>query len=214
MNQTIISTDRERAIYSKYEKQYKDSKYISPSFVRVEKKIQNGVQTYDFGVTKDANSDSVTERKIDRKDLFVISHMGLFLMARLTTNVGIEVLQTYPNIYVFPDETTNFYGAHLEVFYNGLLSVKVGQTTFIEAMDTRQFRSVEDIQQSSASTKSSAKSGSGLVELTPQIILDGNQKNEIQVKAPVSAAAKVANTNANTDNYLVFFARGFLLTQK
>lgn len=210
-----ISLDRARTIYesAKRNPAYAN-KILAPSFVRIEAKILNGRTKYEFPFTRDTNSDTVTERKIDRKDLFLMTHMGLFLMKRDSTKLGGEVLQTYPNIIVFPNDSTNFLGADLEVFYNGAISVKVGQTVYIEGLDTRQFRSVEENIQSSTIDKSAERSNSGLIELTPQLTLDGNQKNEIVLEAPVSGSAKVENTVANMSNYLVLFGRGFLITSK
>lgn len=210
----IISPDRMRSIFSSLAKYRKDGYITSPGYIRVEKAIVNGQTVYTFPVTKDQNSDTVTEEKLDRNDKFMVSHMGLFLMKRLSTKTGGEVLQTYPNIQEFADNSSTFLGADLEVFYNGKISIKVGQTVFVEKMDSRRFRSVEDVQQSSASTKSSAKENSGFVELTPQILLDGDQKNDITLSAPVHSTALVANTVASTTNYLVWMARGFLITRK
>jgi hypothetical protein len=213
-NQVVISPDRSRSIYSGLEKWRKEGYIVSPGFVRVEQAIVNGKTVYTFPVTKDANSDTVTEEKLDRNDKFHVSHMGLFLMKRLSTKTGIEVLQAYPNILEFADVSSTFLGADLEVFYNGKLAVKVGQTVWIEKMDTRRFRSVEEVQQAAASTKSSAKEHSGFIELTPQILLDGNEKNEIKIEAPVHSSALVAHTTASTSNYLVMMFRGFLITRK
>jgi len=210
----VISPDRMRSIFSGLTKYRNEGFITSPGFIRVEQAISNGKAVYAFPVTKDQNSDTVTERKLDRNDKFMVTHMGLFLMKRLSTKTGIEVLQTYPNILEFADVSSTFLGADLETFYNGNIGIKVGQTVYIEAMDTRKFRSVEDVQQSAATNKSSARENSGFIELTPQILLDGDQKNDISLTAPVHSSALVAHTTASTTNYLVWMARGFLITRK
>lgn len=209
----VISPDRMRSIFTNL-KSFRDQGFITvPGFFRVESLIKNGQSKYSFPIQKDSNSDQLTESKLDRNDKFMLTHLGLFLMKRLTTKPGIEVLQTYPNIQEFADDSTNFLGADLEAFYNGHMSLKVGQTTFIERLDTRRFRAIEDTQQSSASTKSSARENSGFIEMTPQVMLEVDQKIEIAVEAP-TAFAKVQNTVANTNNYLVLVGRGFLITRK
>lgn len=211
---TVISLDRKRSIYSFLNAKYGKTKMITESFLRIEKSIANGTTNYDFSITKDTNSDTVTERKLDRKDMFHITHIGVFLMKRNSTKLGIEVLQTYPNPIVFPDDSTNFLGADLECFYNGSIQIKVGQTVYLEALDTRRFRAVEENIESSTITKSSAREYTGICELTPQLTLNGDQKTDVILTAPVASGAKVANTVANMTNYVVLFIRGFLITNK
>lgn len=210
----VISPDRMRSIFSKMTEYTESGHIVSQGYIRVEVPIANGKTVYTFPVTKDQNSDTVTEEKLDRNDLFKVTHMGLFLMKRLSTKTGGEVLQTYPNIQEFADDSSTFLGADLEVFYNGKISVTVGQVKYLEKLDTRRFRWIGEIQQSSATTKSSAREESGLIEVTPQILLDGNQKNEIRLEAPVHSSALVAHSATNTTNYLVWVARGFLITKK
>lgn len=210
--QNVISLDRKRSIFSYLEKKFKNN-LITEGFLRIEKAIVNGQQTYSFAVTKDSNSDTVTERKLDRKDSFHVTHVGMFIMKRLSTKTGGEVLQSYPNPTVFADDSSNFLGADLEVFYNGSVQIKVGQTVYVEALDTRRFRWIGNAIESATILKSSQEENTGLVELTPQITLDGDKKTEITLAAPVHSSAKVANTVSNTTNYLVLYLRGFLITK-
>lgn len=234
----IVSPERERAIFSNLNKKYAGM-IISPGKLRIEQAIVNGKSTYTFPVTKDANSDTVTEEKLDRNDSFMVTDMGLFLMKRLSTKTGGEVLQTYPNPVAIPDDSTNFLAADLEVFYNGKLSMKEGQTVFIERFPTERFRVVPDAQQASGAFYAINASGAeatssvlaaaskqlmiansgrtkdaGMIPLTPQILLNGDKKNEITVTAPVHSTAKIANTVSNTTNYLVLLLYGFQITKK
>ena len=213
----VISTDRNHEIFSRLASKFKlmdPSLIVTPGYLRIEQPIVNGKPRYTFPVTKDSNSDTVTEVKLDRNDRFVATHVGMFLMARLSTLLGVEVLQTYPNPTAIPDDSTNFYCAHLECFYNGYMGIQYGQTLYIEKMDTRRFRSVEEQIQSGSITKSSAREYSGFVQLTPQFELAGDGKTTIYLEAPVSGSAKVANTVANTTNYLVLMFRGYLVTKR
>jgi hypothetical protein len=209
----VISPDRMRSVHGGIKKQF-PGMLVSPSTLRIEVPVVNGKGKYDFPVTRDQNSDQITEIKLDRNDKFVVTHIGLMLMKRLSTKTGAEVLQTYPNIQEFADVSSTFAGADLEVFYNGHFQIKVGQKVFVEKLDSRRFRAIEDVQQSSSTTKSSARENSGLVELTPQVVLDGDAKNEITLQAPVHSSHLVAHTTASTTNYLVLFCRGFLITKQ
>lgn len=212
----LMNGNRDAAIFAVLKRRFADQPgvIITPGYIRIEQAISNGKPRYQFSVTKDSNADTVTEVKLDRNDQFIATHTGLFLMKRLSTKTGGEVLQTYPNPTAIADDSTNFLCADLEAFYNGHLSVQVGQTIFIEKMDLRRFRSVEQNIESSSITKSSAGEFSGFSELTPQIELDGNGKSIIAIEAPIHSTAKVANTVSNTTNYLVLMFRGFLVTRR
>jgi hypothetical protein len=213
---SAMTNDRQREILRSTSDKYPKTEgwIVTPGFLRIEQAISNGKPVYKFSCQKDSNSDSVTEVKLDRNDKFKVSHIGLFLMKRLSTLTGIEVLQTYPNPTAIPDDSTNFLSAHLESFYNGSISIQVGQTVYIEKMDTRRFRCIEENVESASITKSSGRENSGFVELTPQFELDGDGKTIISLEAPVHASAKVANTVTNTTNYLVLMVRGFLITKR
>lgn len=210
----VVSTpDRSRAIFDRLKRENPGT-LVQPSFIRVEQVIKNGRPVLDFSVVKDNNSDSVTERKIDRNDKFVVTHLGFFLAKRVAGLEGVEVLHTYPNLVEFADDAQNFIGAHLESIYQGALALSVGQTKYLESLDMLRFRHVPDTQKSAAANHSSFSLDAGLIELTPQILLDGSQKNSLTVTCPFPAGAKVQNTTADTSNLLVLFARGFLLTKR
>ena len=227
--QVVVSTDRHKGIFQKAQQEYaKDGKIVVPGYLRIEQKIVNGKTKYDFAITRDSNSDSPTELKLDRNDLFKVTDVGLFLMRRDSTLIGHEVLQTYANYIAFPPVGSpfTFNPTHLESFYNGKLSLVVGQTKWIEGLDTRRFRYV-GAQQESLTTdgntpptiinfiqQSSGDEKSGFIEMTPQITLDGNQKNQLSIEAPIASGHIVANTAANTNNYLVVVFRGLLITNR
>lgn len=213
----VISPDRKRSIYTQVlanKNINAENSIVSEGFIRVETRLKNGSGIYDFSIVRDSNSDSITERKIDRNDKFLVTEIAFFLMCRDETKKGVEVLQTYPNPVVFlkADKTTFF--KDLECVYNGKLSVKVGQTNFIEGMDLLRFRHVPQVQQSATNANSESSAKMGFFETTPQILLSGDQKTEIRIEAPVDSSAVIANDNASTNNYIVMMCRGFLVSNK
>lgn len=209
----VVSTpDRNRAIFDRLKKEHVGA-LVQPSFIRVEQVIKNGRPVIDFSVVKDNNSDSVTERKLDRTDKFVITHLGVFLAKRVVGQEGIEVLHTFPNVIEFAAGAA-FDAKFLEAIYQGNLSVGVGQTKYLEALDLLRFRHVPETQKSAATNHSSFNIDEALVEFTPQILLDGSQKNSLTVQYPLPANAIVQNDNANTNNLLVLFARGYLIAKR
>lgn len=208
-----VSTDMHRAIFDKIKEKHKDHSVV-PGFLRLEQKIQNGQQVYTFPLTVDTSA-TITEVRLNRNDKFHVVHVGLFLMARLSTKIGVEVLQTYPNQDVFANYSSTFIGTDLEAFYNGYISYRIGQVVEIDKLDTRQFRVVSYQQQQAANNhilNSSSNDKDGYCMITPQITLDGDKNTAITLSAPIPSSALVANTNANTDNYLVMMMKGFLIT--
>ncbi len=225
-----ISTDRERAIFNRLAAAEREkNKIVTPGFIRVEKLLQNGNPKMDFQVLRDTNSDSITEQKLDRNDKFLATHLGLFLMLRDPSITGAEVLQTYPNAEVFDamdgDDPTLYLrdARHLETIYNGKLSITVGQTKYVEALDTRRFRNVPTSQQITIEDatpvviskigNSEQSEKTGFIDLTPQITFDGDQKNLITLEAPISGSHKIQSSTAPLA-YVVLVMRGFLITNR
>lgn len=226
--QVILPTgDRSRDIFAQL-KANNPTKLVQPSFFRSEVVLKNGKAVYDFSVVKDTNSDSVTERKLDRTDKFVISHMGLFFAQRLDGRAGSEAM--YPNTdnlvgssvpkgLIEPDgnNIATMRPADCNAIYNGALSITVGQTKFFEGIDLFGFRAeASDIGYTEKK---------GMIELTPQILLDGSVKNSIQITAPITQdlliEGRAIETHLTmgqwgtlTDIVLVLFCRGYLLTNK
>lgn len=224
-----ISSDRDRSIYNRISEEAKKQNMItSPGFLRVEQRIVNGRTKYEFVLQRDTNSDSITEQKLDRNDKFVMSRLGIFLMRRSTLLYGNEVLQTYPNPIVFPTEVgNNFVTQHMEAFYNGKMSFTVGQTKWIEALDTRRFRHVPATQEAlvtntdgatvtivSRNDNSESYENSGMIDLTPQITINGDAKTVVAIDVPIMADHKVKTGLQYHDDFIVLIGRGFLQTNK
>lgn len=217
----VASNDRQRHIFENLKSKMSDlgDVIVSEGFLRFETKIVNGRNVFQFKLKK-GNDDNITERRIDDNDGFLITHLGFFLMKRLETNPGIEVLQTYPNSEIFKDvageaegDAPLFIGSHLEAIYNGALTVKVGQTVYIDGLDLHRFRAVPQTQGGDKAI-AQVNSKDGFHEVTPQILINGSQSTEITVQAPVNGSMKIAHTAESTNNYVVLVARGFLVKNK
>ncbi|MEI6122279.1 MAG: hypothetical protein WCQ95_01490 [Bacteroidota bacterium] len=211
-------TERERGVFSAAESKFKEMGLMAtPGYIRVERKLITGQSKYVFKVTRDSNADSFTEQKLERNDQFMASQICLFLMKRVDSTLGAEILCTYPDVTIF---TTTGNPAGLESVYNGKLSVTIGQTKWIEALDTRRFRKVptRQAQPAIASIQSvfipETNDNDGFFKLTPQITIDGDQKNEIAVEIPANASIVTSGAGSGTENYLVLVIRGFLGTIK
>jgi hypothetical protein len=185
---------------------------VMPSTLRLEKKIVNGKQIFEFAMIEDNGAAEVTERRLRKNDLFIADEIGLFLINRTTAKPGIEVLQTYPNPQVFPAGTT-FLASDLEVLYNSQFNFTVGQKIVIEGLDTSRFRAIDALIQTSATTASSSSAEMGFIPLVPQIILNGQQTAKTEIKLPTTAGLFPQNDVAGHDNFVVLILRGFLIPQ-
>lgn len=199
---------------------YKD-RVIAPSFLRMESQISNTESVYRFRPEPQPASDHNTERKLNRNDVFHSTRWGMFLMAVVSSAFGPAVLQTYANPGVFVT-AAGFTPAHLEAFYNGFIQVKVGTRVWIDGFDTARFRYVPDAQQGTTTaaiagpvTYTLANSGfdgdKGYYNLQPNLVLKGNENTEISLSIPSFSSIQVANTNANTVNWVALIPRGFII---
>lgn len=214
-----------------------DKLNFTPGEIRVEVAIANNKNLYNFNVQL-TGSETVTERKLDRNDLFFVTHYGLLLLKRLSTLTGHERLFSYPDRVEFADDSTNFIGQHLNVMYAGDFRVTIDNNVIIQRQATRDFMKLPNRQGQAAAYYAINAAGAeatssvlaaasksllvndpetdpfaGLVESNPNFILSGSNKNEISATIPVHASHKVANTVSNTTNYLVFIAKGLIASK-
>lgn len=182
---------------------------ITPTFLRVEAKLVASQSVYKFDV-KNTTAGSAIEKKLDINDTFFVTHLGIQNYPWLTTGPRFNFPESYINKTRYV-AAAGFVPDHLNLIYQGKLSIKVGTKTVIEEMDTNRFLSIPQTQQSGATNYSQKDGDSALVELTPNVILSGKAANDITLELPSDGNPQWANTNANTDNYVVFLAKGFLV---
>jgi len=184
----------------------------SPSFLRIEQTLANTKTRYKFDVKK-SEATVATERTLDRNDVFVITHVGVYLIAQVSTTLGAEVLQTYPNTDIFVS-ATGFTPAHLELIYNGWLELKIGSKVNIEAMDMQKFRFVPTTQQHAATTYLlNTEWNAEECSFWPGALihLHGTQNIEVYIEFPSIASMQIAAVASNTNNKLVFMPFGYLI---
>lgn len=184
----------------------------SPSFLRVEQSLSNTKTRYAFDI-KTTGNELATEKKLDRNDLFVVTHFGIYLIAQVSTTIGIEVLQTYPNADVFVS-ATGFTPNHLNIIYNGHMEIKIGQKVNAEAIDMNKFRFVPTSQQQAANNYINySEFNHEACSYWPGALfyLHGTQNIDIHIEFPAIASMQIAAVAANTSNKLVFYPMGYLL---
>jgi len=183
-----------------------------PSYLRVEETLANNKTRYKFDIKK-TGTELATERKLDRNDLFVVTHIGVYLISQVSTTIGLEILQTYPNADVFVS-ATGFTPNHLNVVYSGWLEIKIGQKVNAEAIDMNRFKFIPTSQQQAANNyiNYSEFNQEAYAYWHPNLFyLHGTQNIEVHIEFPAITSAAYAAVAANTSNKLVFYPMGYLL---
>lgn len=209
---SVAKEKKHTSVYHQLRDKYGESRVIADSFIRMETYLVNGKSEYEF-VHRLLGTEAVTEHKLNDQDAFRITDVGIYLMAENIAKPGISVLQTYPNATVF-----NVVGgdpivaADLEHVYNGYLTAKIGDTTWLPDKSLRACRVVNTTLQSGANTESERKANDGMISLTPQYTLYGRENNTLIVKVPGNAAQSVVSTNGVYKTKLVLMLEGFKIT--
>jgi hypothetical protein len=207
----VISSDKTRGAYMVYatNPEY-EGKTIFESFLRLETKLINGVNSVKF-LTYAGDSASVlpTERRLDRNDKFAITKLGFFLLKQ-PDNKSNGQLHPYPNL---TDFSTLGLSADLESIYHGKLNITIGGKRIVNGLDMQRFRKVPQTQQSAATNYDMSDLYRKLTPITPNLNIDGSANNEIEVIYPSHAAWAGGTAPAGFTHYLVMYAHGFLITQ-
>ena len=203
-------TQYEMKVFTDLKQTYPQS-VISPSHLRIENKIVNAKQAYDFPVLM-TGSEVSTEVKLDKNDLFRVTRMSMFVYQRnvALADEGIQPLQTYPNASYFTTGTA-WVKSHLETLYNGRLTIKRGTTVILENFNTRNFREVSITQQTGATNASSQNLDAGTVQLVPAFNLPGREQVSIQGLFPTFSGILWASDAAGLENRVVMMLQGFLV---
>lgn len=170
---------------------------VSESFLRAETNTIDGTGYYPFDFRASKGSKEVTEKLLNDNDLFRVLGIRFFLINRLTSNPVIAVPQTYPNHTVFDSELDDspagtFDPTHLEAFYNGFITYKKGDTTYLPALSLRDARFVAQTQQSAATNRSSTELTSpGMLVLSQPFNIIGTDLGELSVNVPSPASLKI-----------------------
>jgi len=199
--------ERERQVYQSLRQTY--GLPTTPAQLRQDIEIADNQTAYDFNFLAE-NEVSLPEVRLPRTDIFAATRIGMYIMQVTDGQEARGILQTYPNATHFADNATP---AHLEIFYNGIVTSKVNNTIVYEKFNTRKFRVVPETQESATIVHSMQGWEAGMIPVEPRIILNGNQKNEFSIKVPTFSTAAVAPaTPATYSNYLILVLEGFLVS--
>ncbi len=224
-----VSLRTRRNIRSRFKKRVRQKQIsrvpiIVPSYLRVETELKDGINVYEFDITK-ARDDLSVERKLDKNDEFVITHLGVFIYEQVIAEIGRGVLQTYPNAKHFTNVLAGDI-ADLELVYNAEMSIKVGNVVFLPNFPCNLFRKVPRTQEGVVTSgtidasnvivntlqlHSEWEASDGLYPIEPTIKLSGQGSNEIKIELPNFTNAVLSNPDAATKNMVVFRPIGFVI---
>jgi hypothetical protein len=183
---------------------------LEPSYMRLEWIFSNTKSSYTLSPAKQLNTDSVTEQKIDRNDLFIGVSLSAFIAKVTRVSPAKHILQTYPNATIFGATEA----AELATLYNGRLQFKVGTKVNCEAIDMANFLHIPETQQSSA-TNYSAYSLTGTEFVLPsEWRFRGDANNSLEVSIdpyPGIIWESLQATYPGTDNKGILKIQGFLV---
>lgn len=230
------NASRNRAILAELRKQYaaggifQSNNYTSATSIvygalRQEILITNTATQYVFdynaqGQNSNAQANNTsTNVLLNRNDNFHTISVGLYLKSVVTS--GTAILNDRAPLFTYVDAlafvaAAGFVPADLEVFYNGVLNYTQNNDEIVRNFPTHKFRHVPESQSGAAAAnitsyrQSQFEWGMGVSLQEPVLNLYGNQKNRFTLVLPTDAAYQVANTNANTSNYVVLVQYGFL----
>ncbi len=209
----VITTERERAVleHNKNRPEFKGRK-LTPSFLRLETDILNTSGKLSFKTfIGDGTTVYPTERRLDRNDDFIATEMGFFLIKQDTANSKTNaLLLSYPNITVFGAAAA----ADLKALYtSGKLRINVGREDKFVALDIARFLHIPETQQTAGTNYDETSEKSGFINLTPQLILQGNGTNEVEIDFTTYAGfAGGTSADVGFKHRAVLYFRGLLAT--
>jgi len=180
----------------------------SPSYLRIEQTLNNTKSRYDFNL-KAIGGEAVTEVKLDRNDLFVVSDIAVYLLCQTDAKIGKDVLQSYANKVIFA-AANGFDPDDLETIYNGFFTLKIGSTVNIEKMSMQNFRFVPQTQQSSTSNKSQYTLIEASFKLGSLLYLYGTMDINATIEIPTFNGIQIAAVTSGITNKIVFHPYGYL----
>jgi len=180
-----------------------------PSFLRIEKAFVNGQGTYDFNIKVESGM-IATERKLDRNDVFCVTHMGVYLSNQETAQLGKEILQTYPNQTVFASASA-YDLTDLQAVYNGYMWIKTEQTVNAEAIPMLKFLHIPETQKSAATNYSQFKTEEHSFYMGNVLFFKGWSSIELKIQFPTWSGITLQTGAAGFVTKLVVVPYGFLL---
>lgn len=173
--------------------------------------------TYKFDIKKDPSVAHVIEQLLKRNDLFVARAIGLALMVELDAAKGTAPLMSYPILdgLALPTGLKGLTNLNAYAVYNGILTMKTGQSVNYSRFPTLPFLHVPETQPVGMWNGTSVVSSfiqpefnieNILKELPEVLVFAGTKEQPITLEFPACTIAAPANYTA----YAVLVIEGWL----
>lgn len=227
-----ISSDAKRAAYSRVQRMMKDFNggvdfIINDATLRVEQALSASKNKYSFDLYENPGSDRALERKLNRNDLFVVTDIALLLTKYNPTSGDYA---NYP-LFTFPDP--NYFAGlsggvnefdSLFPLYNGEITITTKPVERLEGFLTSNLLYIPQVQ-TVLTAGSQLNDGlhefggdsekRGFYPLQPNIILDGQENNSVELTLGTGQTTLIAGGFDNsgnavaTRNAVVIMLQGF-----
>lgn len=205
----VLNTERERAdhLVNSTNPRFSNAR-LAPGYLRLEASFNNANGKITFKTfIGDGTTVNPTERRLDRNDAFIATSMRFGLLKQDTANgkTNGEIVY-YPNITIFGAAAAG----HLKSVYQGYLNINIDDKDEVKAFPMQRFLEIPETQQTASTNFDQRNALSALVPCIPNIILDGDRKNEISIVFPTYAGwAGATSADAGFTHFGVLEFYGF-----
>lgn len=205
---------------------------INQDTLRLEKKLSADRSSYQFDLYQNSGSDRPLEKKLNRNDVFCITHLALGVCKEDTSTNPAQ----YANSRTYHSADPNYFAGapagqvkefvSVQTAWNGKLTIKTNTTDRLQEFLTQLLEYIPErghtLQAGSQLNDEWGQYGPSLEEkgffkLTPNIILNGQQNNKILMDlgegdiSSIEGTADSGGTAVNTRNVLVLLLHGFTI---
>ena len=215
-----INIDFQRTRFERVNNYYGKQYGLPPSFsiIRIEEPLVNGQGNYDINLKKEILKQ--WESNMKRNDLFVTTHLGVFLTIDPKDKPGTGILLPYAFSGGGDPEIPSFDTLDINALYNGSLKIVTGNIVNLDNFPLALFKQVPEKQPSIITLDDGEGNTAGdlaqpafnLLEMchpmAEEITLAGTQDHKISISFPSFPAANYGSGEGN-ESKLVFIALGY-----
>ena len=232
MNQSLYFTpSTQRANYSRFRdlllRESGDEFIINEKTLRLESALSANRSNYNLDLFENRGSDRPLEEKLNRNDLFFLTHIAMGIAKQDTTAGHYANYPIYyhgdQNVFVGNDgggDPDSLEWFCVEALFNSKMTIKTSPVERLKDFLTLNFRYVpENVANSTSKTAGQfgpTMEGRGFYAVNPNIIIDGYDNNTIELTLGTGGYTKIAgginasNVAVDTSNVLVFLLHGFV----
>lgn len=231
MSNVYFTPSPQRAAYSRFRdlltRETGEEFIINEKTLRLEAPLSATRSSYNLDLFENRGSDRQLEEKLNRNDLFFLTHIAMGVAQQDTTAGHYANFPVYfhgdQNVFVGNDgggDPDSLESYCVESLYNSKVNIKTSPVERLKDFLTYNFRYVPE-QVANTTAKTTGQFGPtmeqrGFYPLNPNIIIDGYDNNTIELQLGTGGYTNIAgginasNVAVDTSNVLVFLLHGFV----